>query len=41
MFHLISEDEYKKGLIQLKEDLHNGPFAVKSSGGTLVWLKRK
>ena len=41
MFHLISEDEYKNGLIRLKEDLHNGPFAVESSGGTLVWLKRE
>jgi ubiquinone/menaquinone biosynthesis C-methylase UbiE len=41
MFHLISEDEYKNGLIRLKEDLNNGPFAVESSGGTLVWLKRK
>ena len=41
MFHLISEEEYQRGLKQLKKDLNDGPFAVPSSGGTLVWLKKE
>ena len=41
MFHLISDDEYNVGLKQLEADVLTGSLELKTSGETLIWLKKK
>lgn len=40
MFHLIPDDEYHAGLMQLEADVLSG-LTCRNSGETLVWLKKK
>lgn len=39
MFHLISNQEYQRGLMKLKEALTDGPLFMPAGGTSLVWLK--
>jgi hypothetical protein len=40
MLHLLSEEEYREGLLRLKNELMNGQIIAGSAGETLVWLKK-
>jgi SAM-dependent methyltransferase len=40
MLHLISDEEYYKGLQQLETELMKGNITVKLSGETMVWLTK-
>jgi len=40
MLHLISEDNYEKGLNNIKKLIDNKNIIRKSAGTTLVWLKK-
>lgn len=38
MFHLIDDDEYHRGLTDLREAMTKGPVCAKTAGASLVWL---
>ena len=40
MLHLLSEEEYREGLLSLKNELMNGQIIAGSAGETLVWLTK-
>jgi ubiquinone/menaquinone biosynthesis C-methylase UbiE len=40
MLHLISDEEYGKGLSFLKEDISQGAWHAKTAGTTLLWFIR-
>jgi len=40
MLHQISDEEYQKGLIDLKTCMELGTCIRKSAGGSLVWLEK-
>jgi len=40
MLHLLSEEEYREGLLRLKNELLNGQIIAGSAGETLVWLTK-
>lgn len=40
MLHLLSEEEYREGLLRLKNKLLNGQIIAGSAGETLVWLTK-
>jgi ubiquinone/menaquinone biosynthesis C-methylase UbiE len=40
MLHLLSEEEYREGLMGLKNKLMNGKIIAGSAGETLVWLTK-
>ena len=41
MFHLIEDNEYKQGLIKLKNEIKEKELELETAGGTLVWFKKK
>ena len=40
MLHLISDEEYQRGLKALERRLKAGPIPVLAAGGTLVWFEK-
>ena len=40
MLHLISDEEYNRGVQVLEKRLHSGPIQAKAAGGSLVWFEK-
>jgi ubiquinone/menaquinone biosynthesis C-methylase UbiE len=41
MLHLVSAEEYSRGLAELRTALREGPLPCRAAGATLVWMEKR